>query len=308
MSEEKKYPPLHIRLANRTNTQWIMEGTENTPNPVYMDYPANYVVIPHSKVKYEDPNNPGKQHPEKKGFRQIRHIFGCEHIDPEVQKAHGFTPDNMMDKIFITNGVLQVHREGSAIGTYDYLRAYQGNANNPLRPDEAEIEFEEVHEDQIALQKVVDFEVVMEAMGLLNTIRSKQADDTYQYNEQLLSDMASLFNLDVNDDQNVLFMQLVGIAQREPEKIVNTAINPLKSMIVDIKKADRLGAIQFDQERIFYPGEHKVVLLSFKTKTAKENMIKKLAEHLTMPGNLQQLNNFRVILDAKEKEALEPVR
>jgi hypothetical protein len=264
--------------------------------------------LPTSEIKYEDPKNPGKPDPNKPGFRTIRHIFGCEYIDIDEQKKYGFEPNPMQDKIFITNGYLQIHRTGSAVGTYDYLRAYQGNDHNPLRPDEAEIEFVEIHETEIAHQKVLDFEVVMEAMGLLNTIRNKQADDTYQYNEQMLKDMASLFNIDQEDvDNDLIFLQLMAIAQTEPERIVNTALNPLKQMIVDIKQADRLQAIIFDNERVYFPGELKVVIMTFKTKTTKENMIKKLAEFLAQPANLQLLNQFRVALATAEEKQLQTV-
>jgi hypothetical protein len=120
--------------------------------------------------------------------------------------------------------------------------------------------------------------------------------------------MATLFNIDQEDIENdVIFLQLMNIAQTEPEKIVNTALNPLKQMIVDIKQADRLQAIMFDNERVYFPGEHIGVIMTFKVKTTKEVMIKKLAEFLTQPANLQLLNQFRVALHAAEEKQLSAV-
>jgi uncharacterized surface anchored protein len=78
-------------------------------------------------------------------------------------------------------------------------------------------------------------------------------------------------------------------------------------MIVDIKQADRLQAIIFDNERVYFPGELKVVIMTFKTKTTKENMIKKLAEFLAQPANLQLLNQFRVALATAEEKQLQTV-
>lgn len=301
MSEETNYPPLNLKLAGhlRMPTSWILEGTEKDPEPVRMDFPSTYRICPTSKIKRRDG---------KPGYEEIRHIMGCEYIYPEDQAKYGFKPDPIFDNIFITNGNLIIHREGSAVGTYDYLKAYQGNANNKLRPDDAEIEYEEVIGKDIAIAKVADFNMMMEAMGLLQPIRVSRGDGTYDFNTETLQELCTLFNLDTDTSPEEQFAELVEIARTNPERIVNTAINPLKVLVLDIKKADKLDLIRFEPDRVFYTNDLKVVIMPFRVKMTKEKQIEALAKYLTLPANSLHLEQLRVLISERESTTLSAVQ
>lgn len=287
MSEVEEYPELFLRLTNTQDTSWTLEGTEKDRNPARLSAPGLYRIP--SVSKYKVPNENGK------GFRfqKIRYIAACDSIDPEFQDKNKYVPNVEADNIWFENGILRVRREGSTIGLYDYLMKYEGNANNPDRPDEAGVDFEVIIESVIAANNNLAYDVKSDAFALLREIRTREGDE-FVYDEAKLQLMAVLFNLTHLETPEEQFNELYYLADTRPELLVNSFANSKKALFANIKQAEDMGVLAFESDRAYFP-DTKVTVLTYKGKVAKNSQAAKLADFfLTAEGKpfYEQLKNM----------------
>lgn len=299
MADKEEHPPLTIRLVNTTDTNWIMEGTENSPDPIRMNFPGLYRIIPTSKMK--------RSLDGKTGLVETRHIFGCDSIDPVVQDRDKRVPNIDQDNIYLVNGAMTFLRVGATIGTYDFIKTYQGNKNNPLRPDEADVEFEEVIAQEIALENVTTYDRHMEAMLVMLQVRKLDGGE-FTYDLEKLGQLATLLDVDQTGSDDETYQVLFDIALKQPQRIVETTTNPLRKVMLEVKKAEDLGVILFEEMRAVYTRKEDGVLISFKDKRNKKNQVNKLAEMLTQPDKVAVLEKLRLRIAEYEVLATEALK
>jgi hypothetical protein len=293
----KEFPPITIRLVNTKPTEWVLQGTEKDAEPVRRDSPGQYRIIP-TCVK--------RKSKDSKEYERIRHIYGCQTIVPEEQVAQGYEPDLQMDNIWLPNGMATFRREGNMIGTYDYIKNYQGNVSNPLRPMDAEDEFEEVVASEVANTQAVDMQEVFEAMEVIKSLgEHNKENNTIEYDEERIDNLCMLLNIDRDQSAPEKYLELSRIAQFTPATLLAAEGNKRKNLILEIKKAKQLNLIVFEENKVFFASDN-MVLLTFKGKLSAEKQINKLLDYFLKGAEGEQmLNMFRIRLEQLEKQSLD---
>lgn len=303
MSNEK-YPPLVIELVNKSETNWVMEGTEKSANPQRMAWSSLLRVPPTSKYREDISAKDGG------GYKlvPIRHIMGCDFLDPKRQDAEKVMPNNEQDNIWIEGNSMTVLREGSSIATYDYLRLYEGNLSNTKRPPEAEDLFREVIAAEIAKAQTGGFDQKAEAYAILREIRQQSDEEGgYIYDNDKLSVMSTLFELNHLDTPEEKFLELYHIAEESPGIIVSAAMNAKKRLFALIKKAEELNVIGFTDDRAYFTSTNTVIL-GYKGKPAKNNQINQLADFMLTEDGKVFLNQLDNNVSAAQKQSLARVQ
>lgn len=327
-TEQKVYPPIVIRLTNRVTTRWVLEGTENTPNPIFRESPSLYRIMPESQmmtnVKWKR-NKKGEylneqdeivdeayKIPETYSLISTRHITACETISPEKQKEQGREFDQARDSIWLPEGTATIKREGNMIGTYDYIMSYQGNKNNPMRPPEAEIEFELVVASEIAKEKNVDFGRKLKAMSVIGKIRLTNEDDdeipNYSYDEKQLEKMTRLFReLDAAESDEEKFHMLSIIAETDPDRILNSIADSRNEVLMIVKRGLELRVLSITDEKAFIVGsseDKNTVILPFDRPFNATTRQNKLVAYLQEADGALYLAELGVKIQAKLTENL----
>jgi hypothetical protein len=308
MSQSKEYPPITIRLVNTTETRWILEGTENSSNPISMNFPSLYRIIPESQVMIaETVKKDPKTNEVLTGYRlkTTRHIANCESIDPVKQKDSGYEPNPQLDTIWIENGTGTFKREGNMVGTYDFIKSYQGNVSNPLRPPEAEAEFEEVVAVDIARKENEDFDKELEAMNLIAGLRNKNRKGEYEYDEPNLDKLVAIFDVTDLDSAEEKFNALYKLAKAQPDRIINSVADERKEIVALVKQSDDLGLIIFEKERISL-AEDNSVIIAFDEDHPRATQVNKLVEYLCSAEGRTWLDQLYIKRSAKISGGLKP--
>lgn len=264
-------PILTIRLVNQQESSWILEGTENSADPIKMAFPSLYRIVPHCKVAYKDDKGVLRH-------KQIRHIAGCDSIDPKWQDENGYVPDPQMDNIWVANGVAVFERSGESIGTYDYLKQYQGNISAKDRPKDAADEFEEVNDVELAEQIIVDFREQFDAMNILNSLM-RYENGAYEYDEESIDQICSVLNIKVKSPAEKVAV-LTTICATNPKLVTDSIANQSKKVIHDVRKAETLQTITFSDDKVVF-NETKAVILAFKKKHNRISQVNKLVDFLS---------------------------
>jgi hypothetical protein len=299
MSNEQ-YPPLTIVLVNATATNWIMEGTEKNAEPIRLAAPGLLRIPPTSKYKVDLPEGGYK-------YVQIRHIMGCDTLDPAQQDLLKIVPNVEQDNIWVVSGTLTVMREGSTIQTYDYLKLHEGNITNKQRPPDAEPVFMELIGVEVAARTNNSFDIKADAYAVLRDIRQTTEAGGYQYNEEKLGLMATLFDLNHLDSPEEKFAELYMIAEEKPKLIVDSIMNGKKKLFATIKKAEELAVIGLSEERAYFT-ESNTVILAYKGRPAKNTQVNKLADFLLTPEGKPFMQQLFVSVDRAGSKSLERVR
>jgi hypothetical protein len=285
-----------IKVSNVAETNWILEGTEKN-NPVRMAWPGLYRIIPTSKMK--DPKG-------GPGYVNIRHIAGCDSIHPKEQDAEGFVPSIEADNIWIVNGNLSIARAGSFIGTYDYIKNYQGNGSNPNRPPDAEIEYVELKEGEIIKGKVREYDKMQEVMDILKSFRTRDENTgEFVYNTELINKIAPVFNLHLRETIDEKFVELSNIGMEDPDRLIQGVANPKKEIIALVKMAEKLSELVFTEDKVAF--KDGTVVMVCKTKMTRATQVKKLVDALLTADGKVFLDQLRILTEKAAESSLSPV-
>lgn len=283
IEEGEEFPSVIVNLTDVSDSNWVKEGTEGTANPIYLAAPSLYCIMPNCKVALYDAKTIGKYR-----LEEIRYIVGCPSLDVKWQKDNGWEPtQDKQDNIWIKNGTETFLREGNNAVLYDYIRLYQGNANNPHRPPTAEIEFLQIIEKDEAEVYNVDFAEKRKAINIVGALqKEKPGGNGYTYDADKIDMYATIFDIRHLTTTEERFNYLAQLADTNPKLIVESVMNRKKELIADIKLAVDLSVIVLDNDKAFF-AEGNTVILLFNALIEKPAKINKLAEHfLTNDGNV----------------------
>lgn len=299
MSKETTGPEVMvIELTDRRESSWVLEGTENTGQPVRLSAPADKTIKATSAVRV--PNKTGGGYT----LRKIRYIQGCDTIFFDEQEKRGFKPNPAVDKsdLTIKNGKRFIIRNGGDIALFDYFRNYEGNASNDNRPASAVAVYEEIKASVSAEKNISTFDDEMEAKDYLRELKISDKVKGVTYKEREIDFLINLFGLPFMDSYAEKFEALIGIATKAPTLFNESIANTKAGMISEVNQGRQLGVISFDASKAMLNNGNKILLLFKETKV--DDQINELAVHFLSSKGEQDYKQFYIELDAAKKRSL----
>ncbi len=293
--ETPKVESMTIRLLGTSPSNWIKEGTENSPNPERMEGPRLFNIIPDSKYLEVDSEGVLRN-------VYIRYIPGVDTILVSEQEARKIVPKaNISRQIWLKPSNMTIFRIGSSIPIYDFLKLNEGNTSNKKRPPGADDMFEEIVASDIAELKLVGFDKKLEAMQMVAELRRVE-EGVMVYNVEQLNLAANFFNIAFMDEPNEIFAALAQLAEDQPAKIMSCLGDAKRKLAATILKAEQLNVLIFEDERVIN-AETKAVVHSFGKKLARQKAQKALADfYLTDEGKDMYQQLIRTVEIAHQRK------
>ena len=290
-----KVPVLYLEVFEQGDSGFYLDGTRGTQYEQQLHAPTvSWIPTEGISVEVDD-----------KGVRRnkrIRHIKGCEILDPIEQEKNGWKPNRNNDKIPLDNGFISVPREGATIGTYDYLKQATYFFDNPLRPDSATPIYREVKIDERAVELVDEDELVTVAKSKIYALRltTGNKENPYNYNEDKINAYCQLLNIWEETPQRKVFL-LLEKAKSDPRSFLNIITKAEQTVITEISHALQLNVIKFEGNTAQYNKENKVIATLGTAKMSNDKKVEALASFLQTPEGNGALTELRTNLEI-EKE------
>lgn len=289
-------PVMYLEICDQGDSGFIMDGTENSSNPHQLRTPTVSWIPTEGITVYVD----------KDGIRRhknIRHIKNCESIDPQEQEKMGFKPNRMNDKIPFDLAFANVKREGSTVGTFDYLKAATYFLNNELRPDSSTPLYREIKINERAVDVVDEDELLTTAKSKVYALRVNTGKEKqYRYDEDKINAYCRLLNV-WDESPETKIVLLLAKASQSPYEFLQTITKAEQTVITEISHALQLGMIMFEGNTAQYTNENEVITTFGVGKMSEVKKIEALATYFQTPEGNNALTKFRTNLEvAKEKE------
>lgn len=308
MSETQTAPKvLVIELINQQPSNFVLDGAgEESDLPTHISAPNARKIRNVSKVKYVVPK--GQKDAGMTKLRSIRYIKGCDLIYVDEQDAAGFKPNPAVDVIWILNGKHTVIENQGDIGEFRYLKAFEGNVDNPDRPDNAVGIYREINTtvEAVGTENIFDDEI--KVLKYLDSLKKKTGNNQYTYNEDSISFLCDLFKLPPFDDgfKSEAWVSLAIIGKQDPKKFLTTIASLVAVIEADVNQAISKGVISMDEEKSFFTVSQKVITIFSPNSTSDERR-EELVDFFANPENRLMYDNLRADLHQKKVKAAEVV-
>lgn len=288
--KEQEFPVLIIELVDQKDSNWEREGSRESGQPIFLRSPSAHFIKKTSSVILQDGS-----------LRQTRYMQGAPSIFVDEQEKGGFTKHNpQTDSIVIENGTLTVVRRGKDINKYDYLKNFDGNADNESRPDkEAPALFYEIKHEEIAQKGVGDLTKEVEALDMVSRLYKTVGKET-EYDEGHLNFLCTLFGVQAENNADKI-LTLASVARTRPSYFLDSIANISKEIKVDVLDAKKYGVISLsgDQASFIASGRKFLKFAS----TGADRRIAEVIEYLKSPEGDLDYKELRIELEsAKVKE------
>ena len=286
-------PVIYLELVNQGSAGFIQDGTKGKPYQQGLHAPT-IEWIPETGVAVELIDGI-KQH------KRMRHIKGCNTLDPVEQEKTGWKPNRLNDKIPFDNAFATIRREGSTIATYDYLTKATYFADNPLRPTSATKLYREIKIDERAEKLVDDDELLTVAKSKVYSLRLNTGKDKpYKYDEDKINSYCQLLNVWDETPERKLIL-LLSKATQNPNEFLQTIVKAEQTVITEVTHALQLGVIMFEKNTAQYTKESKIITNVGTGNMSEVKKIEALANYLQTPEGNNELTELRTNLEV-EKE------
>jgi hypothetical protein len=287
MANLKKSETLVLELIDRVPSSFIMEGTENNPEPDALDAPSQMLLLNYSHVMVD-----GKR-------EAIRYIYNQDEIFVSKQEEKGLKPNPRMDIINFELGKLSVVNEGISKGLYNFLKNCEWNIDNPNAPSGATPIFKEIKLELEAEAELESLDDYAEALQLVSALHTKGAKG-YTYDSKKIGFYIKLFNL-VNMDNDAEKMRtLVSIATERPSYFVSVVNGADVDNTVLVNTARELGVIIFGDSKVILADENEVIY-KLKSKVGS-NSIREFVNFLATEEGLMILARIETKLEYKKTQ------
>lgn len=287
-------PVKFFELVEQGDSGFVMDGTERTSNPQILRNPTVSWVPTEGTMVYLDDKGIKRHSP-------IRHIKKCEIINPLEQEKMGFKPNRTEDKIPFDNGFATIKREGSTVGTFDYLTSATYFLDNPLRPDTATAIYKEIKIDERAVSLIDEDELLTVAKSKVYALRlNTGTKGNYKYDEDKINTYCNLLNVWDETPERKLVL-LLNRAITSPKSFLDTIVKAEQTVIIEVTHALQLNVIMFDKNTAQYTKEAKVINTVGTGNMSQDRKIEALAGWLQTPEGNQALTELRINLEI-EKE------
>lgn len=296
MSKEK-VPVIFLEVVEQGDSGFFLDGTRSTRFEQQLRTPT-VSWIPTEGIMVEK---------DEKGVvrnKRIRHIKGCEILDPLEQEKNGWKPNRNNDKIPFDNGFASVKREGSTIGTFDYLKSATYFADNINRPDSATPLYREIKVDERAVELLDGDEFLTVAKGKVYALRISTGNklSPYNYDEDKINSYCQLLNVWDETPERKLVL-LLNKATVNPKAFLDVIVKAEQTVITEISHALQLNVIMFEGNTAQYSNGSKVIATLGTGKMSNDKKVEALASFLQTPEGNSQLTDLRTNLEVeKEKQ------
>jgi hypothetical protein len=298
--EQENPNVLVIELVNQQESNYFLDngrgGEQQGIMPRAISYPSARMIKARSVISHWNENEKVWEN------LPIRYIKGCKEILVSKQDAAGFKPNPVEDVIWILNGKSVVTEKGVDIGKYRYLKAYEGNVDNPNRPDGAMDVYREISTVVEAVDTEVNFDAEFTVLQYLNALKTKSTAKETTYNENTLEFLCSLFKIPSFDSgyKSEAWVALAEKAKENPVKFL-TRIQAERSLIeADVNQAIKLGAVQVNEARAVIGGDVNKLITQLPEHFNEQEKIEFLIDFLSNPKNKVLYDELRTQLQIKK--------
>lgn len=287
-------PVLFLELCEQGESGFYLDGTRGTAFEQQLKTPTVSWIPTEGVQVYKDENGTIRH-------KRVRHIKGCESIDIKEQELNGFRPNRMNDKIPFDNGFATIKREGSTIGTYDYLKSISDFLDNPLRSENVRPLYKEIKVDKKAVELLDEDELLTAAKSKVYSLRTNTGKDTpYIYNEDKINSYCKLLNVWDETPERKLIL-LLNKAMTNPKSFLEIVVKAEQTIITEVAHALQLGVIMFDGNTVQYAKENKVIIPLGKGNMSQDKKIEAFATYLQTEEGNNDLTELRAKTEV-EKE------
>lgn len=295
---------LLIELVNQQESNYFLdaragdiEGMDGVL-PKAISFPSARKIKSRSKIKHFDKDK------KVETLREIRYIKGCDTPYVDEQKLLGVVPNPQEDVIWIFNARLMVFEKGIDVGKYRYLKLYEGNTSNKLRPEGAEDIFKEIDTSVEAKDTENTYDAELQVLQYLSKLKRKVSATETKYDENTLEFLCSLFKLPPFDTgfNSEAWVALASHAKEDPEEFLKRIAAERAVFESDVNKAVQLGAVIFDDTRAVLADTKTLIMQTPENRTDAEK-IELLVDFMSNPKNAKLYNEMRTQLTLKREEA-----
>lgn len=284
---------MFLEVYDQSDSGFVQDGTERTP----YENRLNKTTVTWVPTEGQEPFMDGNV----KRFKKIRHIKASENIYPLEQEKSGYFPNRTTDKIPIDNGFITIKREGSTIGTFDYLKAATYFFDNPLRPESATPIYKEIKVNENAVALIDEDELLTAAKSKVYALRISRGNRNYEYNTDKINSYCNLLNVFAETPEQQLVL-LINKAVTNPREFLNIIVKAEQTVITEIAHALQLNVILFDKNTAQYAKESKVINTVGTGNMSQERKIDALASWLQTPEGNSALTELRANLELAKEE------
>lgn len=291
---------LLIELINQQPSNFVLDGgNEESELPTNISAPNARKIKNTSKIAYIVPK--GQPDAGMKKLRPIRYISGCDLIYVDEQEKAGYKPNPAADVIWILNGKLTVLESGSDIGKYRFLRAHEGNVDNPNRPDNAIGIFCEINTAIEAVETENIFDEEIKVLNYLNTLKTKVRENEYTYNEDAIAFLCDLFKLPPfgTGFKSEAWVGLAVTAKADPKKFLKSITKLVAIIEGEVNNALANGIIALDEEKAYFV-ESNMVITHLNPKSDSDEKKDELVDFFANPANRNHYDKLRSEIHKKK--------
>lgn len=255
MSDVKEQKIRVFEIVDQQNSNYILEGTENT-DPVRLTSAALHRVPNRSVMVIKRDG--------RKIFEPIRYIRGCHSISVREQDEMGFKPNQQVgaDELFFENGKLILVDDGEMATICNYFDHCAFNVSNENRREDATPIIRELKKAEEAQVSIDDFFTRTRATDYLKELVLKSGSGkkaTIKYKEEKIDYLCSLFQIVGLSDYGEKFHALINFASAQPNKFLESVANVAATTEVDVLQAIEYGVISFQDDKVVFSDGNKVI-------------------------------------------------
>lgn len=254
---------LELVLIDRSESDFILEGTEGTDREKRLDAPGDY-RLPSESYVIEKVKNVDTQ-------RQIRYVKGATSIYVEDQERFGTKPNDLNDVIWFKNGELVVKDTPESKALYEYLTRCAWNRDAPGRPSGIKPVFYVNDRVDKSEKELIQRSFRIDALQLIQSLTEIKNGGKVSYDETRINFLCNLFNISTALSNGEKCNLLMDKAEADPEGLINSVANKNSEYRASINEAISTGVLTIDGDKALFPSSKKA-FFQFSVKEAAKRV------------------------------------
>lgn len=331
----EKHKSMLYEISNRTDSDWVLQGTERDKNPVKMNTAKTHALPLRSRVFL----GKGKGYAETQFVSGAPTIFvndvyidkqgGIHSIGEEKQdgwdlhkglKSLGYDLNveykrALSLQISFESGVLDLNKYGQDPTLHSFV-AHHENNNKAPNADEAPsgnkskmFNFDPIQKSvKSEVKLTASLDVTYEALTLVYNLRKQLASGSYDYNTAKIDALINLFGLNTGAQDLETTPQkvevLVAMAQGNPKQFLDTIKETYDQYKMIVLTAQELKVINFVKKEVTFHKD-KTSRIMFNTEATKlKDQIEEFSTFLLDPKNEKDYAALTIAVEEAKKKSL----
>jgi hypothetical protein len=305
----EKHLVFEFSVKRKNKSGFIREDTRNSANPISIDSPRTFILMPTSKHYL----GTGHGYAITQYIPNANTIFVDDYIDEKGVSKKGLKSQGY-DLEFHRKatppisfsggtGLLDLRKYDSDPALVAFINAHELNDESPAGKQKQRLlvtthKFKPLRKEEKAQKKALSFDVQEAVVDILRAVRTRNADGTYTYNEELLNSYLRILGIipenkyGANENAQK-FVELHGLSTTSPEQFIQVISQGLKDVEMVLAKAFSAEIIKISSIGIDLAiGEAKNIY-TFKEKVETENLLPAAA--IAMISTASMYNNYIIV-------------